>query len=224
MASVNIWSTGDILSVRCYKSLTTAPDKVWANSYEFRVDSPTPDASGSNVALAQAIAAYEANIHLNDVQFERVVISTYVPDGQPYNPASFVSVPVTYLLGGVTGYPADQREPLNLCLRVTRATVFGRRGYSLYRRCLAEDQVTSVAGTPALTTEAALAFASALADTFTIPSSPEATTFDQYLTDAGLSHVLASGSAGSLSVRSVTARIPNGVTVKAFNNRYFDRA
>jgi hypothetical protein len=131
--SLQFVADGEVFTVRTYKR---TGDFAWANTYEIRA---REDAESNNQAFWQNIAdrfiALEREFHLNTVLFDRVVISTYIPDGQPYNPVTFTSFP--YAVLGLAGLTADQL-PADACLYVRRNALFGRDGRLLYRGCLHE--------------------------------------------------------------------------------------
>jgi len=82
---------GEVFSVRVYK---TVGQFMWANTYEIVAltdEGTTGEAFWNNVA--QRFVTLEQNMHWGFVKIDRVVISSYVPDGQPYNPTSFISLP-----------------------------------------------------------------------------------------------------------------------------------
>lgn len=211
-------SPGEVLTVRVYKALVSRPDAVWANTYEFQVESGVTVSNGAAAAntLANALVSFEQKIHLSDVRFDRAVVSTFNEDGQPYNPATFVSVPIA----GQNGLRVPGTEPLALqmCLLVRREVALGRVGRALYRRVLQESDVNAPSGTPSIS-DVALPSLGGLLDTafFDLTNDIDGT---------GLSLVMASRVApvGALVVRPVTALTVAGVSVKKFNNRYFDRA
>lgn len=215
--SIDIWTSGDLFTLRIYKRLVNRQDLAWANTYELQV---TPSGAGSGTAEAQqvsnVVAEFESLLHLSDVQFDRAVFSTLVPDGQPYDPDTFAS----YDISGVSGQrPTGAPMSLQNCLRIRKGVPFGRAGRFLYRRCLDETEVNSLSGDPVLT--------GAARDTFdSILVAPLSTT-DDFLTSLGVLGVrlVMVGVAGGVTrVRGVESLSANGVTVKPYNNRYFDRA
>lgn len=220
--SIAIWSIGDIVTAKVYKSLESAPDKVWANTYEFRLGVESDEPYDSNEALALALANWEAQFHLEDVKFERVVLSTYVPDSQPYSPDSFVSVPIVALNGQRDDVTSDQL-PLNVCLRVKKGVLFGRVGFQLYRRCLVEGDVVAPSGTYSLVDGQDTLLNGLLNGLYLVPPSETATTLWTRLDNLSVRWVMASGNPTATSVRTVQGVSVAGVTIKAFNNRYFDR-
>lgn len=212
----------EVVTVKVYKRLTQRQDLLWANTYEMRSASTQGD-SGSEVVnrLVQVIVAFERRFHLTDVTFDRAVVSSYVPDGEPYNPETFVSIPLAGLTG-LRGVGASQAVPLHMCMLVRRQTEYGRNGRALYRRCLLEDDVQAASGDPTITTAAEPVLNELVQGAY---GEPEATFLDQLAVE-GWAPVLASGVGVGVpsNVRFVTQQSVAGVVVKKYNNRFFDRA
>jgi len=127
---------GEVFSVRVYK---TVGQFMWANTYEIVAltdEGTTGEAFWNNVA--QRFVTLEQDMHWSFVKIDRVVISSYVPDGQPYNPTSFISLPA-----GVFGGYADTFDitPASICLLVRKNVTYGRDGRNLYRGTLSEKDV-----------------------------------------------------------------------------------
>ena len=146
--SVLDFAVGDQFVVRVLKHLVTNPENVWANSYEFEAITASSEINIHD--LADAIGSFEIGIHLNIVQFDRVIISTWEADSKPYDPAAFLVLPLNAL--GTHPIGADQAVPLNECWRVVRQPAAGRVGHLFYRGCLVEGDVESPAGKPILST------------------------------------------------------------------------
>lgn len=214
--SINLWTTGDLFTVRIYKRLAGRQDLAWANTYELQVNT-AGDGAGVDAAqeVVNTLGNFEASFHLDDVRFDRGVFSTLVPDGQPYDPDTFAS----YSLTSVTGQRAAS-NPLSLqnCFLARKNVQFGRAGRFLYRRCLSEEEVNAVSGDPVLNPNAQLTLNgllnAAIGDFNLIET----------LQQLGASLVMAGVAGGVTRVRSVESLSAAGVTVKAYNNRYFDRA
>jgi hypothetical protein len=215
--SIDIWTAGDLFTLRVYKRLVNRQDLVWANTYELQVNSSGNGGGTDNAEqVANVVAEFESGLHLADVQFDRGVFSTLVPDGQPYDPDTFAS----YDLSGISGQrPTGAPMSLQNCLRIRKAVAFGRAGRFLYRRCLDESEVTSQSGDPVLTGAARETFDAALV-------LPLSTTEDflSSLSSLGVDLVMVGIAGGVTRVRRVNGLAANGVTVKPYNNRYFDRA
>lgn len=190
---------------RIYKRKNTNPAIEWANTYEMQV-------SGENTlesltTIGNDIVSAERQLHLESTEYVRMVISTWVPDGQPYNPLSFVTVPLEVV--GARSEIGNEAEPLQICLRVAFNAEFGRQGYRLYRNSLLESDVNAISGVPRLVgtglSTAITAFRTGLG-TYLNKTTPP------YL-------VLASTG----NIRTVINVDLSGVTVRKFNNRYFDK-
>lgn len=195
---------GEVFTIRTVKEYA---GKVWVNTYEVQA---TVDGL-STTALRQAastIIAAERDFHNSWVNFTRYVISTYVPDGQPYNPLTFITEPVA--LTGNRGSVADSLS-LTDCVFVRFGAPTGRPGKRFYRGCLQETDVSfGVDG-----------------HTLSIPFRTQVTSNLAPLLvgmPSGLQLCLASGSPNPVIVRPVVTIETAFVTVtKKLNNRYFRR-
>lgn len=195
-------------TVRVYKRLHSNPALFWGNTYELYVKEATDQEL--LLAASATIVAFEAMIHLTDVDFDRVVTSTLAVDGEPYDPESFVSESLS-VNGEVSAAGSDPLS-LNHCLFVRRNTTSGRAGKLFYRRCLTEIEMESPSGTPALVSGSAVP--GRVADA---------------ITDSGLSAYLGAASniyiamlAPGQVVRSVSSLNAAGIRIVQYNNRYFD--
>lgn len=215
--SIDLWNVGDLFTARIYKRLASRPDLLWANTYELQVNG---GGEGLGVEAAEAvitrIAGFESALHLSDVQFDRGVFSTFVPDGAPYDPDTFAS----YSLAGFVGERTADGDPLALqtCLKVRKGVPFGRAGRFLFRRVLAEADVTSPSGDPVLSS----AITTALNAILAADGVGSGGLVDD-LSDIGAQLVMAGVAGGVTRVRRVNTLTADGVTIKAYNNRYFDR-
>jgi hypothetical protein len=196
--------TGPALTVRIYKNLTTNPALAWANTYEFITNYEGSIVPGDLVTLCQTLANAESHIHADKVHFTRGVVS----DGEPYDPSTFYAVPLNSY--GVRSTAASEIMSLQNCYRVAKVVDLGRQGFFLYRGVLTEGDVTSPAGVPTL--------AGSLGQAFTDYVSG----MQPLLTGTGNFAMSMIGNiyANSRSVRNL---VEAGVTVKKYNNRYFDK-
>lgn len=201
---------GEVFMIRLHKRLSTNPALSWVNTYEFLAGSTTEYTN--LIACKDGLLELEEAIHLSDVQFFKSVISTWVEDGTPYDPTSFVSITEA----GVGQRSAADPEPLNVALRVNRQVATGRQGKLFYRRVLAESEVQSPAGSASLTTLAAGALQTLMDGV--IGGTTLAPYFD--ITDS-LGNICMTDNAGN--TRLVTDLLVNGVSVVSYNHRYFDR-
>ena len=194
---------------RIYKRLVTNPALVWANMYEVQATTDLSQADLTTAAIA--LVQFEQEIHLTDVAFDRVVISTWLADGVPYNPSSFYSEGLTGLFGqrGSNGDPLS----LNHVLFVRRVVGFGQSGKVYYRRVLGEGDVSSPSGTIYL-----LPVASVFAD-FLAAKTILAANNLLGLAASPLRLVMA---ASGVLQRPVNNLSIAGVRIVQFNNRYYD--
>jgi hypothetical protein len=179
----------------------------WANNYEIQAVNDIPDPEFALQALADRLVSLERAIHLNITMIDRVTISTYAPDSQPYNPDALATFP--YNLVGQRAISGDIL-PLEICLFVRRSVDFGRDGRLLYRGCLTEPDVATTGMRMALLTAPRDAIQSAITNW------------------QGLGQnwrfVMASGTPNPTNVRPVVGlRVSDRVVFKKFNNRYFRR-
>jgi len=199
--------SGEIFTVRVYKQYVGFS---WANTYEVQASSEPINSITAIESVASSIVSLEQQLHISGVIVDRVVISTYVQDGQPYNPSSFTTIPVS--LPGQR-FPYTDVLPLEMALFVRRNSPTGRDGRLLYRGCLLEGDMSASAFRPLITQNAVNEFQSILATWFN-------TTFPSQQWNM----VMASGSPGSLSVRQITGfQVSERMVVKKLNNRYYDR-
>lgn len=149
--SVSSFAPGDAFIVRVVKYHINNPDRKWANSYE-----AVAQLGGSEdelLAFGVTLVDFEKAFHQNVVAFDSLLISTWAPDSKPYNPASFISTPLT---GVGTRDPAGgDMMPLNVTMNVRRITAFGRFGHIFYRGWLGEGEVSAPAGKAMLSSRAA---------------------------------------------------------------------
>ena len=199
--------TGEIFTVRTYKTFSGFG---WANTYEVQAAVSPLNSITAIEALAASFVALERQLHLVGVTIDRVVVSTYVPDGQPYNPSSFTTIPVS--LGGQR--PAvSEPLPLELSLFVRRNASVGRDGRLLYRGVLMEVDMVSTGFRPLLTSNAVNGFQTVIGTWFT-------TNFP----NSEWNIVLARGTPNPTNVRQVVGfQISDKIAVKKLNNRYYDR-
>ena len=205
MALRNI-AQGEVVTVRIYKQFG---GYLWANNYEVAATTNVPDPVVALQELADRLVALERSIHLRGVFIDRVTISSYAPDSQPYDPDTLATFP--YTLEGLRNYNGEA-VPLELCLFVRRNTNFGRDGRLLYRGCLSEGDITAPSFRSLLTSAARSSFQSIL------------DTWQQQGPGSVWVLVMASGTPNPTSIRRVISlQASEKVVVKKFNNRYFRR-
>jgi hypothetical protein len=199
-------SAGSVITARVYKLHVGYK---WANNYEIQAVNDIPDPEFALQSLADRLVALERAIHLNITTIDRVTISTYAPDSQPYNPDTLASFP--YNQNGQRAISSDIL-PLEACLFVRRNVDFGRDGRLLYRGCLTEADVATTGMRMALLTAAINALQGAITSWY----------------NPGLGSnwrfVMASGTPNPTNIRAVIGlQVHHAITFKKFNNRYFRR-
>jgi hypothetical protein len=199
--------SGEIFTVRTYKQHAGF---AWANTYEVQAGIEPVNSVTAIESLVASFVSLEQAIHLPPVIIDRVVVSTYIPDGAPYNPSSFTTIPVS--LAGQRVSSGDFL-PLELCLFVRRNAAVGRDGRLLYRGCLLEGDMGTDAFRPVLLSSPRNSFQTIFGTWFT-------TTFPTTIWNI----VLARGQPNPTNVRQVIGfQVSEKIAVKKLNNRYFDR-
>jgi len=198
---------GEVFTVRVYKNYVGYG---WANTYEvMAVNEPTNSVAAVE-SVAFSLVNLEQQIHLQGVVIDRVVVSTYVPDGQPYEPTSFTTIPVSST--GLRSPGADVL-PLEMSLFVRRNTTTGRDGRLLYRGCLTEADMSAAAFRP-------LIWQGAVNDFQNIFSSWFNSNFPSNLWAV----VMARGRPVPTNIRTVVGfQVSEKMVVKKLRNRYYDR-
>lgn len=198
---------GEVFTARVYKTYFGFS---WANTYEVQSTTEPVNSVTAIEALATSLVNLERSLHIEGVLIDRVVISTYVQDGQPYSPSSFTSLPVSQ---SALRAPTAEVLPLELCLFVRRNAPTGRDGRLLYRGCLTEADMSSGAFRHQLVPSAVNSFQ---------------VTFGTWITSSFPNQewnlVLASGPPDNLVIRTITAfQVSQRIVVKKLTNRYYDR-
>jgi len=203
---------GDLFIIRVIKFLSTNPDNKWVNSYEFTaLDDGT---NATLVTLANIVVNFEAKFHSDKVTFDHVTVSTWVDDHVPYDPESFLSIPLTQT--GIISDITNELVPLGMALRVKRVPISGRFGNLFYRGVLRENGVSSPSGIPILSD----------------PSSVQ-DEIDTASTDSGLADFLGPAATGGLAlsmvsatgdvIRRVDALVAAGVSLIKQDHQWFHR-
>jgi hypothetical protein len=197
---------GDVLTVRSYKQYI---GYAWANNYEVEATQNISNPATALEFLANRIAFLERDLHLSGIVIDRITISTYVPDSQPYNPSTLATFPLSMLC---TRPASFEVLPLELCLFVRRNTSFGRDGRLLYRGCLTENDMAAAGFRPLITSSAVSSFQSIINSWQSIGLGNE------------FRLVMASGFPNVTTVRPVNnLQVSEKIVVKKYNNRYFRR-
>jgi len=199
--------TGEVFTVRTYK---TYVGYSWANTYEVQSVTEPLNSISAVESLAFAFVGLEQQIHLQGVIIDRIVVSTYVPDGQPYEPTSFTTIPVS--TSGQRS-PGSDVLPLEMCLFVRRNAPSGRDGRLLYRGCLTEGDMSAAAFRPLIWSGAVAEFQNIFA-----------TWFNAAFPSNFWSIVMARGRPNPTNIRPIAGfQVSEKMVVKKLNNRYYDR-
>lgn len=202
---------GEVFIFRSHKRLTTNPLLGWVNTYEFEAGASTLYAN--LLEAANLVIDMEIGLHLSDAEFFKRVISTWVADGIPYNPASFVSIETPGLVGDRTA-----GDPLSLqnVLQVNRQVPTGRQGKLFYRRVLAESEIVSPAGDPVLLPVPAASLQGLL------DAAQTGVAFAPYLTPLNPEGNFVMEAVGQAS-RYISSFEVAAAKIVKYNHRYFDR-
>lgn len=199
-------SQGEVLTVRTYK---TYGGVAWANAYEIEALTDLSDPQSELEFVANRLALLERQLHGSFVEFDRVIISTFVPDGQPYNPLTFASYPINLPCLRNISPSADIQQ----CLYVRRNVAFGRDGRLLYRFALARAEIEVPQIYPELTSSARTTIQGLI---------------NSWVGEGGIGNafrlVMARQTTAAIEVRPITGlQVVKRLVVKQFNNRYYDR-
>jgi len=197
----------EVYTVRLYKSYTGF---VWANTYEVRATQSFPSGFFAIRDMVDKLVALEKGIHLQGVTIDRAVVSTYQPDSRPYNPESFLTIPINE---GANQPIVGEVIPLELCLYVRKNVPSGRFGKNYYRAAITEAGMQADAFRPLLT-------------------SSQRNNFQTFVNNwvaggalgAGWELVMAKGAPTPTDIRVVTGlTVERRIVIKQLGNRYFDR-
>lgn len=205
---------GEAFNVRIQHYHATNPSQKWSNNYILLTRAATViDAIERAVGR---IVSFHSEVSLPGVIIERAVVSTRIPDTNPYDANEFTSF--DYNLAGIrTGSPGDPL-PLEACTYLRKTVPTGRVGKIFLRGTLTEGDV---------------AFGQSLFR-FNDPATYEAsiqaaiveTQVDTLFLDGGDPFLLAmpTGKNDFTPTRAVTGIASVGVRFVNMNKRYYDRA
>lgn len=207
---------GDIVTVRIEKTMVSNPAISWVNNYKLLGDAAGGPSNENLRAAADALLNFERAIHVPAVQFRQYTISTIAEDSDPYDPFTFVTVPLEEGLVGQRSIASDL-EPLQMCLYVKKVVTVGRQGKQLYRGVLQESDVSAAAGAPRLSSPITMStlVAGAIADS-------GLGSFLSADPDSAWYLVMTNKTGGQ--IRPVSDLQAAGVSIAKMNHRYFDRA
>jgi hypothetical protein len=205
----------EVLTVRTYKVVPNA-EIAWANTYELIVDDPSQnvdEVAARLSALKDVFVTLERGLLNAAYLLDRIIISTYVPDGTPYNPYTFASYTISQ--PGLYFTPGNPLLPLQLCALIKRLVNFGRQGSLLYRGIVAANDASITPGGTIIEPGRANAIANLLNN------------FIGAVRQLGFDLVMARGreSVEVGTLRRVTGtEVKRDMRFKKLNNRYFDKA
>lgn len=209
------FTAGDMFIVRIQSSLVSDPAVKWFNTYEIRAKVAGGDLELR--AVVDTLGLGHEHISLNHIHVDKGLVSTWVPDSNPYNPLAFL---VHDINGTGDRAPVGDVLPLRIPLSIRREVQAGRRGTLFLRGLLVEADVLGT-GQEFAMAPGAIAGWLALVNTFSTDLgggggaiTPE---FDS---------VMISGEAGDPEIvyRFVTDYTLGKPTSVSVNHKYFDRA
>jgi hypothetical protein len=202
---------GDAFRITVIKYHTNNPDRKWANNYEVKASEASDTAT--LIATGVKLADFEKHIHLDVVKFDRLRISTWEPDSTPYDPTTFISLPLSG--AGLVSSSGQNPLALNVCLNIGRVPSYGRFGFLYYRGALLEFDVDSPAGKFKLTNPTQI-------DT-RVSDAIDDTAIDGLLAGGGDPFTLVMVRDDPATARDVTLLSPRGVVVVPFDHAWFNR-
>jgi hypothetical protein len=214
MGSLANLEIGEALTVRTYKVVPGQP-LAWANTYEILSNQPASQLDQVVLILERLrdiIVSFERSILNAAYVLDRIVVSTYVPDGTPYDPYTFVSFPIG--LAGQYFTPGNPLLPLQFCALVKRIVNFGRQGNILFRGIVAANDAEITPSGTVIKPNRVDSIQSAL------------NTFMSELATYGFSLAMVRGrqAVETSTLRLVSAlNAKRDMTFKQLNNRYFDK-
>jgi len=194
-------------TARIVKTLTTNPGVKWQNSYKFRVR-----AAATTDDLKDAVnimAAFESELMDESVRFLNGLVSTAIPDSEPYQRKNFAPVD----LGVTFGQNAFANpQPLEMVVYVQKLVETGNPGRIFYRRMLDEGHVISPSGFPQEAVPNTLNTA--------IAAARSSSGLNALLTGGG--HPLELIIGGGVDFARVQGVEFQAISFKQLNNKYFD--
>lgn len=208
--TVLAYTTNATFILRILKHYSTNPDRQWTNSYEFIANTP-----GGLVDLGVLINSwtlYEQALHNTFTVFDRAVISTWVADSVPYNPAEFL---VQELTMSGTRDTTGELEPITTCLSIARQPTSGRLGHIFYRGVLSQGDTAAPAGITVLADPPTIT--TLLGDAITTGG------VDAYYTAGDAALTLCMINKTGTQVRTVNALAVGGVSQLPVDHAWFNR-
>lgn len=206
------------LEVRIFKYAIGDPTRRWSNSYEISSLGDAINSFALGRELIQNIAESEASFHNETVAFDHGILSTWLPDSHPYDPAAFVSQSLAGITGQLELPSAGTAQPRNMVLKVRRVADYGRQGKLSYRGVLNEtDVTTSNALEPTLASGSLASYQTAL--------DLHKAAILGAIVDAGMTngyHAMIRLRSGTVEARAVTDLEVDGVGFNKPNHKYYD--
>ena len=192
----------------------------WANTYEAYSDFPILIDDPILETFSNALVNAERTIHVSQVFFDRVTISTYTDEGPVYDPEALRVI--QYSLAGERLQAADDRIDLNGVFNVRRSADFGRSGKMAYRGVALESDVNAgAAGFWQLLPNAPINTGGVLWDAY-----ENAMSLIIGETDLAIKMALIGeyGDPPARVVRPVSGVTPQGVGFNRMNHRWFNQS
>lgn len=129
---------GELFLYRVQSYHTLNPSQKWSNNYAFI----TILGSGSIElrAVALDLIDFHSKMTMTNIITERCVVSTYIPDTNPYDANEFLTVEAP--TAGTVDNGGSEQIPLETCLYLRKETQFGRVGKIFLRGALSEQDVS----------------------------------------------------------------------------------
>jgi len=113
--------------------------RYWANTWE--LDAGLETWIADNDMVCAALAAFHQSVLLPPFTVDRVVLSSWVPDGEPYDPSTFYVKQIQ--APGLRNLDNREYQPLTSTLVVKRTGAVGRQGTMLLRGFLHEGDIAN---------------------------------------------------------------------------------
>ena len=126
-----------MITVRAYMRFENRPTEEWTHTLEY--DYAGELAAGEAEVIGLDLVEGLQNLLLENVQIDRVVLSTWEQDGQPYDPSKLRVIPVG--LFGAVEFLTDEPVDDDLVLYMRKSVSTGRAGKIQLRGGLLEGDI-----------------------------------------------------------------------------------
>jgi hypothetical protein len=208
--SVVAFDEGDLFTVVVEKSLHSNPNLTFRNSYEFQAQEA--GSTENLITMGEALVAFEKAMTLETADFVELRIATWEPDSSPYNPATFLALPLTGTGDRTLG--EGEEVALNVCLSVARVPQSGRFGHIFYRDALKKPDIIAPSGDWIF--EDQDAYDTLLAGALTSSG------IDGYLDGSQVLRMVMVDKDGTF-IRSVLVLSPQGISTLPTKHKWFNR-